>query len=190
MRTEAAEGPATRVNVTDRRIAGLLVGRRPSRPDNYMVVWSGSATGEDAGVFYSEQCPRRARRLVLQQHRICSGTPVVQNVADQRQLQLEQRNSPATGVNGAYWSGTWAGMIKANTSEAYTFYATADDGVRLYVNGHSADRWLGRSGRDDLFRFDQHVGRPVVSNRRAVLQQYGLGEPSSWNGPARAWLGK
>ena len=26
-------------------------------------------------------------------------------------------------------------MVKANTSEIYTFYATGDDGVRLYVNG-------------------------------------------------------
>jgi hypothetical protein len=39
------------------------------------------------------------------------------------------------GTAGTNYSTRWVGMIKPLTTEAYTFYATGDDGVRLYVNG-------------------------------------------------------
>ncbi len=139
-----AEGPQTRVNITtdgSQTAASVTA----LSPDNYMVVWSGSAAGEDAGVFYSEQSPVG---LIAQYYNNVnmSGTPVAAEVAPDINYNWNNEDSPAPGVMGAEWSGTWAGMIKANTSEIYTFYATADDGVRVYVNGQLLiDGWKDQS---------------------------------------------
>ncbi len=50
--------------------------------------------------------------------------------------------SPAPGIPGANWQASWQGTVTADYSEDYTFYATADDGVRLWVNGQLlCDGW-------------------------------------------------
>ena len=139
-----AEGPQTRVNITTdgSQTASSVTALSP---DNYMVVWSGSAPGEDAGVFSSEQCPVG---LVAQYYNNMNldGTPVAAEVAPNVNYDWGCEDSPAPGVMGAEWSGTWSGLIKANTSETYTFYATADDGVRVYVNGQLLiDGWNDQS---------------------------------------------
>ncbi|NDJ22436.1 hypothetical protein GS682_12485, partial [Nostoc sp. B(2019)] len=43
--------------------------------------------------------------------------------------------SPATSVGADTFSVRWTGQVEAKYSETYTFYTTADDGVRLSVNG-------------------------------------------------------
>ncbi|WP_193193627.1 PA14 domain-containing protein [Nostoc sp. MG11] len=43
--------------------------------------------------------------------------------------------SPATSVGADTFSVRWTGQVQAKYSETYTFYTTADDGVRLSVNG-------------------------------------------------------
>ncbi len=137
-----AEGPQTRVNIsTDGSQAYASVAALSA--DNYMVVWSGNdgAPGEDAEVFYSEQCPVG---LVAQYYNNInlSGTPVAAEIAPNIDYNWNCENSPAPGVTGAQWSGSWTGMVKANTSETYTFYLSGDDGVRLYVNGQLLiDQW-------------------------------------------------
>ena len=52
-------------------------------------------------------------------------------------------NSPQPGVvPAANWSARWTGYVQPQYSEAYTFYATADDGIRLWVNNALiADGW-------------------------------------------------
>jgi len=42
---------------------------------------------------------------------------------------------PAPGIGADTFSVVWTGVIRAGRSEDYTFYATADDGVRLWING-------------------------------------------------------
>ena len=99
-----AEGPQTRVNITtDGSQAYSSVTALSA--DNYMVVWSGSAPGEDAGVFYSEQCPVG---LVAQYYNNInlSGTPVAAEVAPEINYNWNNEDSPAPGVMGAEWSGT------------------------------------------------------------------------------------
>ena len=52
------------------------------------------------------------------------------------------QGSPAPGIQGANWAASWQGTVTADYSEDYTFYATADDGVRLWVNGQLlCDGW-------------------------------------------------
>ena len=56
------------------------------------------------------------------------------------------KGSPATGIDPSTFSVRWTGYVKPTYSETYTFYATADDGVRLMVNGQSViDRWTDRA---------------------------------------------
>src|SRR6478609_6498572 len=45
------------------------------------------------------------------------------------------KGSPASGVDPSTFSVRWTGKIKPAFSETYTFTTTADDGVRLWVNG-------------------------------------------------------
>ncbi len=43
--------------------------------------------------------------------------------------------SPAASVDADTFSARWTGQVEAKYSETYKFYTTADDGVRLWVNG-------------------------------------------------------
>lgn len=56
------------------------------------------------------------------------------------------KGSPDPGVDPSTFSVRWTGYIKPTYGETYTFYATADDGVRLKVNGQTIiDRWTDRA---------------------------------------------
>lgn len=50
--------------------------------------------------------------------------------------------APVTGIGALSYSVRWAGKVQAQYSQTYTFHVTADDGVRLWVNGQLlADQW-------------------------------------------------
>jgi hypothetical protein len=50
--------------------------------------------------------------------------------------------APATGIPADGFSARWSGAVTPRFTESYTFYATSDDGVRLWVNGVLiADNW-------------------------------------------------
>jgi hypothetical protein len=62
------------------------------------------------------------------------------------------QKSPLSGILGTNFSVRWAGYVVPLHSETYTFYATSDDGVRIWVNGtevingwydHSAKKFTG-----------------------------------------------
>ncbi|MBE9106796.1 PQQ-dependent sugar dehydrogenase, partial [Nostoc cf. edaphicum LEGE 07299] len=44
-------------------------------------------------------------------------------------------DSPAPSIDADTFSVRWTGQVEAKYSETYNFYTTADDGVRLWVNG-------------------------------------------------------
>lgn len=49
-----------------------------------------------------------------------------------------------TGFDGDTWSARWIGKIKAPTSGDWTFYANADESVRVWINGLLViDGWTG-----------------------------------------------
>jgi hypothetical protein len=53
--------------------------------------------------------------------------------------------SPDTVLDAESFSVRWAGELEVEFSEAYTFYANTDDGVRLWVNDQLIiDRWVDR----------------------------------------------
>ncbi len=54
--------------------------------------------------------------------------------------------APAAGVQSNNFSVRWTGQVLAPVSGSYVFYATADDGVRVWINGQLAiDRWVDQS---------------------------------------------
>src|SRR4051794_20883842 len=55
------------------------------------------------------------------------------------------KGSPIGAVDPSTFSVRWTGKIKPTYSQAYTFFTTADDGVRVWVNGQLLiDRWTDR----------------------------------------------
>ncbi|NOU79771.1 hypothetical protein GC101_12895 [Paenibacillus sp. LMG 31459] len=51
--------------------------------------------------------------------------------------------SPDASIAVDTFSVRWTGTIKSQYSEAYTFYITVDDGVRLWINGRLLiDKWI------------------------------------------------
>jgi hypothetical protein len=55
--------------------------------------------------------------------------------------------SPDPSIGVDTFSVRWTGQVKADYSETYTFYATGNDYVRLYVNGQLvADKWATTLG--------------------------------------------
>ena len=70
-----------------------------------------------------------------------TGTPVYR-IDPTVNFNWGNQNAPASGIPGCNWSGSWQGQVQANGSGMYTFYATGDDGVRLWVNGQLiCDGW-------------------------------------------------
>ncbi len=58
-------------------------------------------------------------------------------------------NAPATGVAADLFSVRWTGQIQPRYSEGYTFYLTADDGCRLWVNKQLIiDKWRNDSASE------------------------------------------
>ena len=50
--------------------------------------------------------------------------------------------SPDAAIAPDSFSARWTGQVQAQYSQTYTFYARADDGVRLWVNGQLlVDQW-------------------------------------------------
>ena len=54
--------------------------------------------------------------------------------------------SPAAGISPYTYSVRWTGRVQPKYSEMYTFYATGNDGVRLWVNGRVlVDDWTDQA---------------------------------------------
>ena len=68
--------------------------------------------------------------------------------------------SPVSALNKDLFSVRWSGHISPQTSEEYTFYTYADDGVRLTVDGQTIiDRWTDQAAREDLGKIQLQAGQ-------------------------------
>lgn len=82
-----------------------------------------------------------------------------------------QSGSPTNGISPGTYSVRWTGQVQALETGTYQFSTTADDGVRLWVNGQMlVDRWSdvnlngdangdGVVDRTDLAIMYQHMGQ-------------------------------
>ncbi|UQZ32243.1 hypothetical protein C2I18_00990 [Paenibacillus sp. PK3_47] len=56
--------------------------------------------------------------------------------------------SPHSSIESDTFSVRWTGKIKPKYNEKYTFYLTADDGVRLWIDGKLIlNRWVNQAGQ-------------------------------------------
>ena len=54
--------------------------------------------------------------------------------------------SPSPLINSNTFSARWTGRIMPLYSESYTFYATTDDGIRVWINNQLViDRWFDQA---------------------------------------------
>jgi len=77
-----------------------------------------------------------------------SGTPALSRT--DAEINFNWGNaSPGTGVNTNGFAVRWTGYIQVDTTQAYTFVARTDDGVRLWVDDRLIiDRWVNQGARD------------------------------------------
>ena len=69
-------------------------------------------------------------------------TPVLERVDPQ--INFDWGSGGITPSAMDYVSVRWTGRVRVTMTEMYTFYADADDGIRLWVNGvQLIDRWDG-----------------------------------------------
>ena len=80
--------------------------------------------------------------------------------------------SPAPGVNADGFSASWDGSFTF-AAGTYTFTATGDDGIRVYVDGTKViDGWKDQSATTYTAPVTLTAGSHAVQGR--VLRQHGL----------------
>ncbi len=102
-------------------------------PKDFLVVWSGNAPGDDAGVFQAAQCPPGLLASYFNSANF-SGTPV-QRIDSSINFDYGYKGTPIQGFNLDNWSVRWEGFIRADTSETYTFYVDNANSAKLWING-------------------------------------------------------
>ena len=76
--------------------------------------------------------------------------------------------SPDATVNVDQFSARWTGEVEAAFTETYTFYPSADDGVRLWVNGvQLVDAWIDQSTTEYSGKIDL-----VAGNTYSLIMEY------------------
>ena len=71
-----------------------------------------------------------------------------------------QNGQPAGEVEGTTWSARWTGQIEAQKTGTHTFYAVADDGVRVTIDGKTViDHWVGITGLTGSAGIDMKAGQ-------------------------------
>src|SRR5439155_11420383 len=69
---------------------------------------------------------------------------------------------PPAPLSPSTYSVRWTGKAKPSYSQTYTFYATADDGVRLCVNHKLLiDDWTSHPAREDAATIHLDASRKV-----------------------------
>jgi len=68
--------------------------------------------------------------------------------------------APHPSVPADQYSARWTGSVMANTTQRYTFYTQADDGVRLWVNNQLLiDNWVDQGLTERSATFDMVAGQ-------------------------------
>lgn len=75
--------------------------------------------------------------------------PVALRTDAQVDFTWAQADAPVSGIEANTYSVRWAGQVQAQFSQTYAFSITADDGVRLRVNGQLlVDQWRDQAATE------------------------------------------
>ena len=101
-----------------------------------------------------------------------AGAPVISRVDTTINFDY-QGGSPGAGINNDLFSARWTGEVLAQYTEAYTFTARADDGVRLYVdNKLVVDKFIDQPATDSSGTINLVAGQKY-SIRMEYFESYG-----------------
>ena len=68
--------------------------------------------------------------------------------------------SPDPAVGDNQFSARWTGEVEAAFTETYTFYATGDDGVRLWIDGQQlVNAWIDQGATEYSGTIDLVAGQ-------------------------------
>jgi hypothetical protein len=68
--------------------------------------------------------------------------------------------SPDPSIGANTFSVRWRGQVKSDHTEAYTFYTTSNDGVRLWVNGQPLiDNWTDHAATENAGTISLQAGQ-------------------------------
>jgi uncharacterized repeat protein (TIGR03806 family) len=77
-----------------------------------------------------------------------SGAPVLRQIDPTINFNWGN-GAPAPQVGADHFTVKWSGAVLPQFDETYTFYATTDDGVRLFVNGQNIiDQWVDQGATE------------------------------------------
>jgi len=93
--------------------------------------------------------------------------------------------SPNSAIAPDSFSARWTGQVLADKTQTYTFYATADDGVRLWVDGKQIiNDWSDHGAREDKGTISLVAGKKYDIKLEYYDKQYGAVIKLSWSGAA------
>ena len=144
-------------------------------PKDFLVVWSGNAPGDDAGVFQAEQGPPGLLASYFNTADF-SGTPV-RRIDSSINFDYGYKGTPIEGFNFDDWSVRWEGLIHADTTETYTFYVNNAGSAKLWINGEQVID-SGNSGTISLvagqwysLRLDYYQTHGLEGRQTAMVQR-------------------
>ena len=94
--------------------------------------------------------------------------------------------SPDPSINQTNFSARWTGQIAAQFSETHTFYVTADDGVRLWVNNQLlVDGWIDQPATTYTGTIALTAGQKVGIKMEYYQRYGGAVAKLEWSNPSR-----
>ena len=95
-------------------------------------------------------------------------------------------NSPDPAVNQTNFSVRWIGQIQAQDDDTYTFYATADDGVRLWINNTLlVDGWVDQAATTYTGSIALKAGEKAGIKMEYYQRYGGAVAKLEWSSPSR-----
>jgi len=98
-------------------------------------------------------------------------------------------NGPGvTGIGTTSFSVRWTGSVIPTTTEAYTFYTSTDDGVRLWINGTLViDHWIDQGATEYASpAINVVAGTPVLFRMEYFQDGGGASASFRWSSPTIA----
>jgi len=95
--------------------------------------------------------------------------------------------APGSAIAVDTYSVRWTGQVQAAKTEAYTFYTTSDDGVRMWIDGQEViNDWTTHAPKEDRATVNLQAGTFHDIKIEYYQEQYGAVMKLFWSSPSTA----